>query len=45
VHLVAKQFPNGSTDQSGFAEVAKKIRIDFDSKATARGLPHQSLRY
>jgi len=37
VDLVAKQFPNGSTDQPGFAEVANKIRIDFASNPTANG--------
>lgn len=29
VDLVAQHFPNGSTDQPGFAEVAKKIGIDY----------------
>ncbi|HVC46275.1 MAG TPA: hypothetical protein VND90_03420 [Terracidiphilus sp.] len=37
VDLVAQHFPNGSTDQPGFAEVAKKIRIDYASRPTANG--------
>ncbi len=37
VDLVSKHFPSGSTDQPGFAEVARKIRNDFASKPTANG--------
>lgn len=37
VDLAAQQFPNESTDQPGFAEVAKKIRIDYASRPTANG--------
>lgn len=37
VDLVAQHFPNGSTDQPGFAEVAKKIRIDYAKAPTANG--------
>jgi hypothetical protein len=37
VDLIAREFPNGSTDQPGFSEVAKRIGIDFASKPTANG--------
>ena len=37
VDLVAQHFPNGSTDQPGFAEVAKKIRIDYAKAPNANG--------
>lgn len=37
VDLVAEQFQNGSTDQPGFSEVAKRIGIDFASKPAANG--------
>jgi len=35
--LVAQQFPNESTDQPGFAEVAKKIRIEYATAPNAHG--------
>ncbi len=35
--LVALEFPNGSTDQPGFAEVAKKIRIEYGTAPNAHG--------
>lgn len=37
VDLVAQHFPNGSTNQPGFAEVAKKIRIDYAKAPNANG--------
>lgn len=37
VVLMAQQFPNGSTDQPGFAEVVKKIRIDYARAPNAHG--------
>lgn len=38
VDLVARQFPNGSTDQPGFAEVAKKIRLRFEAHRQRRNV-------
>jgi hypothetical protein len=43
--LVARHFPNGSTDQPGFGEVAKKIRADYASRPTANGAMHAVFTY
>jgi len=45
VDLVAQHFPNGSTDQPGFAEVAKKIRIDYAKAPTANGTMYSVYMY
>jgi hypothetical protein len=45
VDLVAQYFPNGSTDQPGFAEVAKKIRIDYAARPTANGAMYSVYMY